>query len=158
MHAIGTRKFCIQIICEVQSHFQNLRKEFVWPEQSFGKDIWDLVARHNPDDVREIAVWRSPSYERGATCVHPQVFVQVWCGILESQTVSGGSSPHRSQAVRGIQLCRCLEAEPCARSFALSCPSCSNLTFRRRALPRHFPPPPPLLWKATAQQVRAPPH
>ena len=35
---------------EVRLLSQNLQKELVWPEKSFGEDIWDLVARHNPDD------------------------------------------------------------------------------------------------------------
>ena len=36
---------------EVRSLSQNLQKELVWPETSFGEDLWDLVARHNPDDT-----------------------------------------------------------------------------------------------------------
>jgi len=69
---------------EVRSLSQNLQKELVWPEKSFGEDLWDLVAIHNPDDAWEIAVWRCFSYEIGATCVRPQMFFQIWCGISES--------------------------------------------------------------------------
>ena len=36
---------------EVRSLSQHLQKELVWPEKSFGEDLWDLVARHNPDDA-----------------------------------------------------------------------------------------------------------
>jgi len=39
------------ISSEVRSHSQNLAKELVWPEKSFGEDIWDPVAGHNPDDA-----------------------------------------------------------------------------------------------------------
>ena len=40
------------ISSEVQSHSQNLAKELVWLEKSFGEeDIWDPVAGHNPDDA-----------------------------------------------------------------------------------------------------------
>ena len=34
---------------EVQLHFQNLQKELVWTEKSFGGDHWDPVAALDPD-------------------------------------------------------------------------------------------------------------
>ena len=39
------------ISSEVQSRSQNLAKERVWPEKSFGEDIWDPMAGHNSDDA-----------------------------------------------------------------------------------------------------------
>ena len=73
-------------------------------------------------------------------------------------TCSVRNRSHKSPAVRVFQLCGCLELEPFVGFCTELCPSCSNLTFRRRALPRYFPPPSPLPWKQEAHQVRAPPH
>ena len=73
-------------------------------------------------------------------------------------TCSVSNRSHNSPAVRGFQVFRCLEPQPCVVFCAELCPSCSNLPFRRRALPRYSPPPSPLPWKETAQQVRCPPH
>ena len=36
---------------EVRSFSQNLQTELVWPETSFGEDLWDRVAKHNPYDA-----------------------------------------------------------------------------------------------------------
>jgi hypothetical protein len=39
------------ISSEVRPQSQNLEKELVWPEKSFGDVQWDLVDEPNPDDA-----------------------------------------------------------------------------------------------------------
>ena len=82
VEAIGTRKICIRLICEVQSHSENSQKELVWPGKIFGGDHWDLAAGHNPKDTSEIAVGGSMSFKVNARCV-PRCFFEVSCGISE---------------------------------------------------------------------------